>query len=121
MTKDIGMTIRKGIVVFLPCWLLFGNFIPICSFIFLVVICIACIVKAVAVLERNIICITCIGMAVAVLEVNKICIACIKNDSCCSGEEYNMYSMHRKGSYCTGEEYNMYRYKKNIFKKCKQM
>ena len=33
MAKDIGMTIRKGIVVsFL--WLLFGDSIPICSFIF---------------------------------------------------------------------------------------
>ena len=35
MAKDIGMTIRKGIMVsFLPVWLLFGDSIPICSFIF---------------------------------------------------------------------------------------
>ena len=35
MAKDIGMTIRKGIVVpFLPCLVAFGDSIPICSFIF---------------------------------------------------------------------------------------
>ena len=36
MAKDIGMTIRKGIVVpFLPCLVAFWDSIPICSFIFL--------------------------------------------------------------------------------------
>ena len=36
MANDIGMTIRKSIVVsFLPCW----HSIPTCSFIFLIVFC----------------------------------------------------------------------------------
>ena len=40
MAKDIGMTIRKGIVVsFLSCWLFFGDSIPICSFIFKMFFC----------------------------------------------------------------------------------
>ena len=40
MAKDIGMTIRKGIVVsFLPCLVAFGDSIPICSFIFFNVFC----------------------------------------------------------------------------------
>ena len=35
MAKDIGMTIRKGIVVpFVPCLVAFWGFHPICSFIF---------------------------------------------------------------------------------------
>ena len=35
MAKDIGMTIRKGIVLpFLPCLVAFWDSVPICSFIF---------------------------------------------------------------------------------------
>ena len=37
MAKDIGMTIRKGILWYHSylVWLLFGDSVPICSFIFL--------------------------------------------------------------------------------------